>query len=328
MPTRSGPCREGRAPIPPVRILLKCGRAEADTGSEWAHEQASSDRAGGRFGDRPRDARWHGAGPGRGDLRHELEGPGRAWRLLSGGGRRDLREIRPGRDDPRGRPAGQPQPAARRRHDRLQHGRRHVRRLQLRPERHPHGGGRGHVPEGPADPDGASGPGPRDDRRPQGPPDPDLAGRPHRLLGVAEGGVWLHRRPDPPLHLQPRTLPRRQERDPAGLSELGAVCGRARGRFHAKSLPACRCRLRPLLDRDRDLLAAGRGEPGPRAALRRCLDRGLVQLPVRRPGPWQRADQAGQSGDDRRADRLLDREDEGIRHRRFRARRWRWGSAP
>ena len=67
------------------------------------------------------------------------------------------------------------------------------------------------------------------------------------------------------------------------------------------------CRLRHLLDHDRDLLAAGRGESRSGAALRRCLDRGLVQLSVRRPGAGERADQGRQSGHDRRADRVLDR---------------------
>jgi ABC-type nitrate/sulfonate/bicarbonate transport system substrate-binding protein len=43
----------------------------------------------------------------------------------------------------------------------------------------------------------------------------------------------------------------------------------------------------------------------------------LVQLSVRRPGARQRADQGRQPGDDRRADRVLDRQAQGVRHRRF-----------
>ena len=44
-----------------------------------------------------------------------------------------------------------------------------------------------------------------------------------------------------------------------------------------------------------------------RPALRRCLDHRLVQLPLRRQQGRQRPDQEGQSGHDRRPDRLLDR---------------------
>ena len=45
-----------------------------------------------------------GAGAGRGDLRHQLGRRGRAWRLLPGGRRRHLREIRPeGHHHPEGR---------------------------------------------------------------------------------------------------------------------------------------------------------------------------------------------------------------------------------
>ena len=61
-------------------------------------------------------------------------------------------------------------------------------------------------------------------------------------------------------------------------------------------------------------------EPRSGAALRQRFDRGLVQLSLRRQREGQRADQGRQSGDDRRADRLLDRGDEAVRHRRFRRR--------
>ena len=57
-----------------------------------------------------------------------------------------------------------------------------------------------------------------------------------------------------------------------------------------------------------------------RAALRRCLDHRLVQLSLRRQHRGQRADQERQSGNDRRADRLFHRQDEGIRHRGIRRR--------
>ena len=250
-------------------------------------------------------------------LRHQLEGGAGARRLLSSSRDRHLPEIRPRGDHPTGRAAGQPRPTTGRRQDRLQHGQQHVRGLQLRPERRADGRGCGDLPEGPADPDGASGPGLRDARRPQGPPDPDLAGRAHDLLGMAEGGLRLHRRPDPPLHLQPGAVPGRPERDPAGLPDLRAVRGRARGRLHAQGLPARRCRLRHLLDHDRDQLEAGQGPSGPGATLRQRLDRRLVQLPVRRSSARQRADQGRQSRHDRRPDRVFDRQAQGVRHRRF-----------
>ena len=64
------------------------------------------------------------------------------------------------------------------------------------------------------------------------------------------------------------------------------------------------------------------------AALRRCLDHRLVQLSLRRQHRGQRDDQAAQPGNDRRSDRLFDRQDEGLRHRQFRRCRHSWASAP
>ncbi len=57
------------------------------------------------------------------------------------------------------------------------------------------------------------------------------------------------------------------------------------------------------------------------------IDR-LVQLPLWRQPRRERADQEAQSRDDRRPDRLRDRQDEGIRHRRFRRCRASLASAP
>ena len=54
-------------------------------------------------------------------VRHQLGRRGRAWRLLSGGRRRHLQEIRPRRHHRAGRPAGEQPPAAARRQDRLLH---------------------------------------------------------------------------------------------------------------------------------------------------------------------------------------------------------------
>ena len=57
----------------------------------------------------------------------------------------------------------------------------------------------------------------------------------------------------------------------------------AAGRLRAGGADDGRCRLRHLLDHDRDLVEAGPGEAGRRPALRRRLGRGLVHLPLRRP---------------------------------------------
>ena len=55
---------------------------------------------------------------------------------------------------------------------------------------------------------------------------------------------------------------------------------------------------------------------------------GWYNYHLRRQPGRQRADQEAQSGNDRRAARLFGRQDEGIRHRRFRRRRARSASAP
>ncbi|MEN9063187.1 ABC transporter substrate-binding protein [Ponticoccus litoralis] len=49
-----------------------------------------------------------------------------------------------------------------------------------------------------------------------------------------------------------------------------------------RHLPSGRARLEHLCGNHRDPPAADRGEPRPRAAFPRCLDRGLVQFPLRR----------------------------------------------
>ena len=61
-----------------------------------------------------------------------------------------------------------------------------------------------------------------------------------------------------------------------------------------------------------------REEPRHGAALRRRLRDRLVSLSLWRQREGQRRDQARQSGDDGRTDRLYHRQAEGIRHRRFR----------
>ena len=86
----------------------------------------------------------------------------------------------------------------------------------------------------------------------------------------------------------------------------------------AEDLPARRSGLLDLFDPDRDAARSGREEARSRATLRRCLGDRLGQLHLRRQQGRECADQEAESGNDRRADRLFDREDEGIRHRRFR----------
>ena len=61
-------------------------------------------------------------------------------------------------------------------------------------------------------------------------------------------------------------------------------------------------------------------KPRAGAALRRCVDRGLVFVSVRRSGAGEQADQAGQSGHAGGPDRLWPQDDDPARHRRFRRR--------
>ena len=164
---------------------------------------------------------------------------------------------------------------------------------------------------------------PRQVRRPaEGRPVHHRQGRRAQLLPVDEG------RPTASsdgkreaLHLQPGAVHRRQEVGPAGLCHLRAVRGREAGRLQAQP---CSCSPTtaspPIRRRSRRTQDMSTSKPRRRAALRRCLDHRLVQLSLRRQQSRQRADQEGQSGHDRRADRLLDQADEGIRHRRFRRR--------
>ena len=63
---------------------------------------------------------------GQGLVRDQLAGRGRAWRLLPGGGRRHLQEVRARRHHRAGRPEREQPDAADRRQDRLLHGRQHA----------------------------------------------------------------------------------------------------------------------------------------------------------------------------------------------------------
>ena len=113
-------------------------------------------------------------------------------------------------------------------------------------------------------------------------------------------------------------LPRRQGIRPAGLPDLRALRGQEGGRLRADGLPDGRRRLHHLLHHDRRHGRLRGRQPRRHQALRRGLDHRLVQLPLRRQQGRQRLDQERQPGHDRRADRLHDHADEGIRPARLR----------
>ncbi len=89
------------------------------------------------------------------------------------------------------------------------------------------------------------------------------------------------------------------------------------GPLQAESVSARRRRLQRLFDPDRDPARSGREAARPGTALCRCLGRRLVSLYLRRQPARKRTDQEAEPGNDRRAARLFDRQDEGVRHRRF-----------
>ena len=84
------------------------------------------------------------------------------------------------------------------------------------------------------------------------------------------------------LHLQPGAVPGRQELGAAGLRHLGAVRDRAAGRLQADGADDGRLGYDTYSTTIETIAEAGRREPRPGAALRRCHHRGLVQLPLRR----------------------------------------------
>ena len=156
----------------------------------------------------------------------------------------------------------------------------------------------------------------------------DLQGGRRVVLPMDEARLRLPRAAGEALHLQPAAVPRRQAHRDAGLCDVGALCDRDAGRLQAEDLPARRPGLGQLFDPDRDAPRSGGEEARSGAALRRCLGDRLGQLSLRRQCRGERAHQARQSGNDRRADRLFDRQDEGIRHRQFRRHASRAASAP
>ena len=132
-----------------------------------------------------------------------------------------------------------------------------------------------------------------------------VQGRDRQLFSMAEVRIWVQRGEGQALHIQPATLYRRQAKRDAGLRHLGAVRGRKGGQIQARDHLAGGLWFQHLLHLDRDPPRTDRQEAGPGSALRRCLDRRLVQLPLRRQRARQRDDQEAQSGNDRRVARLL-----------------------
>ena len=137
-------------------------------------------------------------------------------------------------------------------------------------------------------------------------------------LQMDAGRVRLRAREGEALHVQSRAVPGRQAQRDAGLCDVGALRGREGRQVQAENLPDRRPRLQHLLDPDRDAPRGGGEAARPGAALRRCLGDRLVQLPLRRQQGRERADPQAQSGNDPGDDRLFGRQDEGVRHRRFR----------
>ena len=111
------------------------------------------------------------------------------------------------------------------------------------------------------------------------------------LLPVDEERLRLQRSAGEALHLQPAAVPRRQEARPCRATSPPSRSRSRSRRLQAEGVPARRPGLQHLFDADRDAPRAGGEEARPGAALRRCVDDRLVQLPLRRQQGGQRADQ-------------------------------------
>ena len=135
---------------------------------------------------------------------------------------------------------------------------------------------------------------------------------------MAQGRLRFSRRSGQALHFQSAAVSCRQEIGDARLCDLRAVCHRTAGQVQAEDFPAGRSGLLGLFDVGRDAPRPGRQKAGSGAALCRCFDHRLVQLHLRRQQRGQRADQEPESRNDRCAPGLFRRQDERIRHRRFR----------
>ena len=131
------------------------------------------------------------------------------------------------------------------------------------------------------------------------------------------------------LHLQPGALHRQQEGRAAGLRHVRAARGREGGRLQAECLPARRQRLHHLRDDGRDPPRDWwRSSPD---VVQRFVDASTIGWYNYLYGDNKAANALIKKDNPemtRRADRLLDRQDEGIRHRRFRRRARSSASAP
>ena len=179
-------------------------------------------------------------------VRHQLGGRGRARRLLSGGRRRHLQDIRPRRDDRAGRPAGEQPHAAACRPHRFLHERELPAGLRRGGAEHSSGRRLGHLPEGPAGVARTSG---RcgDIRGFEEAHAVRLVRGPADLLQVDAGRVRLLGKPGEALHVQPAAVPGRPEQRDAGLRHLRALRGRESGR-ETEDLSTRRPGLQHLLD--------------------------------------------------------------------------------
>ena len=185
-------------------------------------------------------------------LRDQLEGAGRARRLLPGARGRHVQEIRSRGRDPPGRPAGQQPAAAAGRPHRLPDDGQPAAQLRQREERRARRRRRLDVPEGSAGADRASERGLRVVRGSrQGARRLHREGRAVLVVAMAEGRLRLQGRQPAPVQLQRRALPREREEPAAGLRGRGADHDREGGPLQARRVPARRPWLQHLQHDDR-----------------------------------------------------------------------------
>ena len=175
------------------------------------------------------------ANPGQGLVWNQLGRGGRAWRLLPGGGRRHLQEIRPRRHHRAGRPQHQQPHAADRRQARLLHDREHAAIVRRGHQQRAGGRGRRHLPEGSAGFPDPSGNQNHQTRRSQAADAVGVQGRRRELFPVAEVRIWLQREQGETLHLQLAALHREQAERDAGLCHLRALRRREGGRASSRA---------------------------------------------------------------------------------------------
>ena len=163
------------------------------------------------------------ADPRQGVVRNQLGRRGRTWRLLPGGCRRHLQEIRPRRHHRAGRPQHQQPHPVDRRQARLLHDREHAAIVRRGRQQRAAGRGRRHLPEGSAGFPDPSGNQKCKTRRPQAADAVRLQGRRRELFPVAEIRIRLQRKQGETLHLQSAALHREQAERDAGLRHLRAL---------------------------------------------------------------------------------------------------------